>query len=235
MIKGIFSAAKNLQSGEKHIGVIANNLANLNTIGFKREVPFSMIMDAQGNLRANQINDSKQGEMVLTGNPLDLGINGKGFFIVETKYGEKITRDGKFKISDEGYLVNQNGDKVIGKDGEIHFGSNVFNSDQSIVVTKSGEIKVGENILDELRIVGVEKPEELSKAGGAYFDIEGVDLEEMENTEYEITQGYIESSNVNIMEEMEAMIRLNNDYQSTQKIIRYLDDSLEKANTIGKV
>lgn len=235
MIKGIFSAAKNLQSGEKHIGVIANNLANLNTIGFKREVPFSMIMDAQGNLRANQINDSKQGEMVLTGNPLDLGINGKGFFIVETKYGEKITRDGKFKISDEGYLVNQNGDKVLGKDGEIHFGTNVFNSDQSIVVTKSGEIKVGENILDELRIVGVEKPEELSKAGGAYFDIEGVDLEEMENTEYEITQGYIESSNVNIMEEMEAMIRLNNDYQSTQKIIRYLDDSLEKANTIGKV
>lgn len=235
MIKGIFSAAKNLQAGEKHIGIIANNLANLNTIGFKREVPFSMILDAQGNLHVNQINDPKQGEMVLTGNPLDLGINGKGFFVVETKFGEKITRDGKFKISEDGYLVNQSGDKVLGKDGEIHFGSNVFNSDQSIVITKSGEIKIGENILDELRIVGVEKPEELSKAGGAYFDIDGVELEELENTEYEITQGYIESSNVNIMEEMESMIRLNNDYQSTQKIIRYLDDSLEKANSIGKV
>lgn len=235
MIKGIFSAAKNLQAGEKHIGIIANNLANLNTIGFKREVPFSMILDAQGNLHANQINDPKQGEMILTGNPLDLGINGKGFFVIETKFGEKITRDGKFKISEDGYLINQIGDKVLGKDGEIHFGSNVFNSDQSIVITKSGEIKIGENILDELRIVGVEKPEELSKAGGAYFDTDGVELEELENTEYEITQGYIESSNVNIMEEMESMIRLNNDYQSTQKIIRYLDDSLEKANSIGKV
>ncbi|GAB4131603.1 MAG: flagellar basal-body rod protein FlgF [Ignavibacteriales bacterium] len=235
MIKGIFLAARNLQSGEKHIGVVANNLANLNTIGYKKEVPFSMILDAEGNLNARQINDPKQGEMVLTGNPLDLGINGKGFFVVETKNGEKITRDGKFKISEEGYLVNQVGDKVMGKDGEIHFGSNIFNADQSIVVTKNGEIKVGDNILDELRIVGVEKPEELSKAGGAYFSIDGVDVEELENGSFEISQGYLESSNVNIMEEMESMIRSNNDYQSTQKIIRYLDDSLEKANSIGKV
>jgi flagellar basal-body rod protein FlgG len=235
MIKGIFLAARNLQSGEKHIGVIANNLANLNTIGYKREVPFSMILDSEGNLSARQINDPKQGEMVLTGNPLDLGINGNGFFVVETKYGERITRDGKFRISDEGYLVNQMGDKVMGKDGEIHFGSNVFNSDQSIVVSKTGEVKVGDTILDELRIVRVEKPEELNKTGGSYFSIEGVDVEELENGEFEITQGYLETSNVNIMEEMESMIRSNNDYQSTQKIIRYLDDSLEKANSIGKV
>lgn len=235
MIKGIFLAARNLQSGEKQIGVVANNLANLNTIGYKKEVPFSMILDAQGNLTARQINDHKQGEMVLTGNPLDLAINGKGFFLIETKNGEKITRDGKFTISEEGFLVNQAGDKVMGKDGEIYFGNNIFNADQSIVVSKSGEIKIGDTILDELRIVAVEKPEELDKAGSVYFSIDGVDIEELEHGSYEISQGYLETSNVNIMEEMETMIRSNNDYQATQKIIRYLDDSLQKANTIGKV
>jgi len=103
------------------------------------------------------------------------------------------------------------------------------------VVSKTGEIKVGDTILDELRIIKVEKPEELNKIGGSYFSTDGVDIEELENGEYEITQGYLETSNVNIMEEMESMIRSNNDYQSTQKIIRYLDDSLEKANSIGKV
>ncbi len=235
MIKGLFVSARSLHSGNQHIGVVANNLANINTSGFKREEQFSEMLTSAGDLIVRQVTDFKQGELTHTGNPMDLAIKGEGFFAVKTENGEVLTRDGRFTISQEGYLVNLNGDKVMGSDGEISFGENIFQKEQTISISKKGEIRVGETVVDELLIAKVEDKSQLEKAGENYFKHTQSDFESMEEKEYEVTQGFLESANVNPVEEMQSMIKLNKDYQSSHKIVNALDDSLEKANQIGKV
>ncbi|MBN1301123.1 MAG: flagellar hook-basal body protein [Melioribacteraceae bacterium] len=235
MIKGIFMAGRSLHSGNQHIEVVANNIANINTSGFKKEAPFTQLLDEAGNLVIRQVTDYKQGELTHTGNPLDIAIKGEGFFTVETENGEMLTRDGRFTVSQEGFLVNVNGDKVLGKDGEISFSANIFDNESTITVTKNGEILAGKNIIDELKIVKPEDLKSLEKAGNNYFTSLNGDYMEVEEGEFELSQGYLESSNVNPVEEMENMIRLNTDYQSSYKIMNQLDESLKNANQIGRV
>ncbi len=235
MIKGLHLSARSLHSGNQHIGVVANNLANINTSGFKREEPFSEILSAEGQIEVRQSTDFKQGELVHTGNPLNLSLKGEGFFKIETDNGTRLTRDGRFKISEEGILVNYNGDKVLGQDGEINFGENIFQQNQMIYISKTGEIKVGKETVNTLDIVNVEDIKSLSKAGSNYFMQPNEDFVTLDPNEYEIAQGFLESSNVNPVEEMQSMIKLNKDYQSSFKIVTYIDKSLENANRIGKV
>ncbi len=235
MIKGIYQAARGLYSGDKHIGVVANNLANLNTTGFKKELPFHEIMDAEGNYQVKQFTDFKQGELLLTSNPLDMAIKGDGFFAVQTDKGIELTRDGKFAVSEEGYLVNNKGFKVLGRNGEIAFEDSKFNQDLTVTISKEGEIKVGETVLDELLIVNSDNPQFLEKSDNAYFTDPQGNFNTAESGRYEVIQGFLETSNVSPIEEMENMIRMNKDYESAQKIVRYLDESLERANQIGKV
>jgi flagellar basal-body rod protein FlgF len=235
MIKGLHLSARSLHSGNQHIGVVANNLANINTSGFKREEPFSEILNSAGQIEIRQTTDFKQGELVHTGNPLNLSIKGDGFFKVETENGTRITRDGRFQISNEGILINSNGDKVLGTDGEINFGENIFQQDQMINISKSGEIKVGKETVATLDIVKVEDLKTLEKAGSNYFLQPEDDFTTLDPDEFEIAQGFLESANVNPVEEMQSMIKLNKDYQSSFKIVTYLDKSLEDANRIGKV
>jgi len=236
MIKGLQLSARSLHSGNQHIGVVANNLANINTSGFKREEPFSEILNAEGGINVRQTTDFKQGELVHTGNPLNLSIKGDGFFKIETENGTRLARDGRFQISQEGILMNYNGDKILGQDGgEINFGENIFQQDQMITISKSGEIKVGKETVSVLDIVKVEDLKTLSKAGNNYFIQPDDDYTSMDSEDFEIAQGFLESSNVNPVEEMQSMIKLNKDYQSSFKIVTYLDKSLESANRIGKV
>jgi flagellar basal-body rod protein FlgG len=235
MIKGLFQSARSLQSGNQHVGVVANNLANINTSGFKREEPFSEILSNEGEIIVRQVTDYKQGELAFTGNPLDMAVKGEGFFAIQTENGKMLTRDGRFTISKDGYLVNLNGDKVLGTDGEISFGENIFQQKQNITVSNHGEIKVGETTVDDFLIVGIEDTKQLKKSGSNYFVYSSEDFAEQEEGKFELSQGYLESANVNPVEEMQAMIRLNKDYQSSFKIVNYLDESLEKANQIGKV
>ena len=120
MIKGIYTAARALDSRMRNLDIVANNLANVNTTGFKRELPFSEIIDQAGNAQIRQASDFRPGELAQTANPLDLALSGDGFFVVQSENGLQMTRDGKFSISNEGYLVNKQGYKVMGKSGAIN-------------------------------------------------------------------------------------------------------------------
>ena len=235
MIKGLFQSARSLHSGNQHLGVVANNLANINTSGFKREEPFSEILSNEGQIIVRQVTDYKQGELVYTGNPLDMAIKGDGFFAIQTENGKRLTRDGRFTISNEGYLVNLNGDKVLGSDGEISFGENIFQQEQNITISNRGEIKVGDTEIDDLLVVSIEDTNNLDKAGKNYFRYTTEDFTEQDEGKFELSQGYLESANVNPVEEMQSMIKLNKDYQSSFKIVNYLDESLGQANQIGKI
>jgi len=234
MIKGIFQAGQNLQVGEKQIGVIANNLANMGTSGYKKALPFYQILMEQGGMVTKQVTDFAAGEHLFTSNPLDLALKGEAYFTVETESGERLTRDGKFSISDEGFLTNRKGDKVIGEGGLINLKDIMNNKDNKITISADGIIKVGEKTVDKLMIMRGAEDTQLIKDYEVYFKSDK-DFVQVNDGEYEVSQGFLESSNVSPIEEMESMISLSKNYESAKNILSYLDESLEKANQIGKV
>ena len=235
MIKGIYTAARGLNSRMKNLEVVANNLANLNTTGFKREVPFSEIMNQYGKTEIKKSTDYQQGDLVQTSNPLDLAISGKGFFVVETENGPQLTRNGKFNLSTDGYLVTQEGYKVMGNEGPINVSGLILDKNKTLTVAKNGEIKYGNQPVDNLMIAQMNDPADSERASGVNFIADSDGFSAASPDTFNIKQGYLEESNINPIQEMQAMIQINSEYDSAHKVINYLDQSLDEANQIGKV
>jgi flagellar basal-body rod protein FlgF len=236
MIKSIYTAARSLETRAKNIDVIANNLANVNTTGFKREVPFSELLTGSGDVNLRKITSQEQGSVVQTSNPLDVAITGKGFFVLKGEDGEtEITRDGRFKLSENGLLVNADGLMVMGTNGPISLEDQIRGNSSDIKINKDGEIKIGENSIATLMVVNVDNASSLTRADNSNFKIEDQGYQVASPGDYAVSQGYLEESNTNPIEEMEAMIQLNKSYESAQKVITALNQSLQDANDIGKV
>jgi flagellar basal-body rod protein FlgG len=235
MIKGIYTAARALDSKMRNLEIVANNLANVNTAGYKRELPFSEVIDQFGNPQIQQASDFRTGELAQTSNPLDLAVSGNGFFVVQNGNNLQITRNGKFSISSDGFLVNQQGSKVMGSNGAINI-DKLQSDDQGVItVSNSGEIKLGDKVVDNLLIVNPDNPQDSARTSGENFILGTNDFTTTPESDYQIKQGYYEESNVNPIKEMQDMILLNNQYDSAHKMINYLDKSLDEANQIGKV
>jgi flagellar basal-body rod protein FlgG len=235
MIKGIYTAARALDSRMRNLEIVANNLANVNTAGYKRELPFSEVIDQYGNAQIQQASDFRTGELAQTSNPLDLAVSGNGFFVVQNGDNLQITRNGKFSISSEGFLVNQQGYKVMGSNGAINIDKLQSNQNGVITVSNSGEIKLDDQIVDNLLIVNPDDPQQTVRTSGENFILGTNGFTTTPESDYQIKQGYYEESNVNPIKEMQDMILLNNQYDSAHKMINYLDKSLDEANQIGKV
>jgi len=236
MIKGIYSAGRSLEQGIKNIDVIANNLANVNTTGYKRQIPFSEILSDSGDVGVRNITSQEQGNLVKTSNPLDLALTGKGFFVLkDDDGGTEITRDGRFKISPDGLLVSDDSMPVMGQNGIISLEDSLVENNSEIKVNKDGEIKIGDRTIATLLVVDVDNSSSLTRAGNSNFKVENQGYQVASPNEYAISQGYLEEANTNPIEEMEAMIQLNKNYESAQKVINALDQSLQQANDIGKV
>jgi len=235
MVNGIFNIARSLNSRVKNIDVIANNLSNINSTGFKKQAPFQEYLNNSGEIQVKQTTDYGQGEITLSANPLDLAISGEGYFLVKTENGTELTRNGKFHISENGFLVNGNGDKVLGSKGEISFGDLASSDNPSINISKTGDIKIGETDIDSLVIVRLENPQEAIRTSDSNFAVADDNYSVAATQNYEVVQGYLEESNVNPVLEMQTMIQTNKDYESAYKIMRYLDQTLEKSNQIGRV
>ena len=233
MIKGIFQSAKSLQACNKNMEKVANNLANINTTGYKREGMFSEILSSMTGPKIRSVVDTSQGELFTTSNPLDMAINGEGLFVLQSENGYEFTRNGSFRISDEGFLVNEEGKKVIGKNGEIDLSSFLNGEDAKISVSKNGEIQVNDTPVSELLVVKIDDFEK-RKTGLNFNATENI-MDFVQQDKYEILQGYLEESNVNPILEMENMINISKDYESAYKMITYLDGTLEKANELGKL
>lgn len=235
MIKGIYHAARSLETQNKNMERIANNLANLNTIGYKREGLFIQILNQLGGPQVKSPVDLTQGEVFETKNPLDVAIVGIGLFVVKTDKGYEYIRNGNFQISPEGFLVDKQGRKVIGKNGEINLSEYKLDENNMLSISRNGEIKVGENSVDTLLIAKIDEDKYDFRKEGLNFDSIS-DIEELaEENEYQLLQGYLEESNVNPIQEMENMIRVSKDYESSYKMVITLDESLQKSVEIGKI
>ncbi len=233
MIKGIYQSARSLLAANKNMEKISSNLANLNTVGFKREGMFSEVLKSVGQSEVRSSVDTSQGEIYETLNPLDLAIVGDGMFTIQTQRGFEFTRKGNFKISDDGFLVNEQGNKVLGKGGEINL-TEYLNAEQTdIKISTKGELSINENHVADLLVVKIDDYEK-RKIGLNFNSTQDIQDLAQEN-EFELRQGYLEESNVNPMVELENMINLSKDYETAYKMVNYLDSSLEKANDLGRI
>ncbi len=235
MIKGLYNSAVNMTTRMKNLEIISTNLANINTTGYKREVPFSEYLSREDGIQVKDITDFREGDLSETGNPFDLAITGNGFFMVETESGVQLTKNGKFSISDEGYVVNENGDKVMSKNGSVNIYESVTDKNKPIEITKEGEIKQGEIVIDKLLITKVENQEGMRRVGGQNYMFDNMDYEPASENDYQVHQGYLENSNTNPIIELENMIKVSKDYEASQKMIKTFDSILSQSKEIGRV
>ncbi len=214
--------------------VIANNLANLNTRGFKRDlVFFEMLKPNDTNSKARVATDFEQGALTETNNPLDLALSGPGFFAVQTEEGVAFTRDGHFKLDADGVLRTQQGYAVLGEGGEIVLIDQDLKPEQ-ITITRNGEIYLGDMFIDRLAIKDFEDYSQLQKRGENMFvvddSVQPLDLEEPE-----VHQGFLEEANINPAEEMIQLIEVQRQFESIQRMVRTLDETFHKAAAeVGK-
>jgi flagellar basal-body rod protein FlgF len=225
----------------REIDVVSNNIANLSTTGYKTDnAAFSEYLSTGA--QANQFDgpdrrvsfvqdrqtwhDFSQGPFKVTGAPLDVAIDGDGFFVVQTNRGERFTRNGSFQINNVGELVTSNGDRVLSDGGPIVFQPN----DRDITITADGTIKVREganaksdSTRGKLRVVMFNNNLPLQKDGTSMFSAPA-NLQQEPATKSRIVQGAIEQSNVKAVVEMARLIQVTRHYTEVANIIQQQSD-----------
>lgn len=258
MVKGLYTAYSGMINEQHRMDVITNNLANSDTTGYKKEGATSQSFDSllaikikdasePGGMPRNIGNaslgvkigenytDYSQGSFKVTGNTYDFAMSGDGFFNIEytNKAGEtstKYTRDGSFVVNTEGYLVTKDGDFVLGTDnGRIQ-----IDPTKEVSVDVLGNIRQEGALAGRIKVTDFTDYNYLEHFGENFYQpVEGATEKNYTGT---IRQGYLEASNVRVVEEMVEMISVSRQYESNQRLITTIDDSLKIASQqLGKV
>lgn len=235
MVKGIYDAAQSMVSRQKNIEIIANNLANISTVGYKRSLPFSEVLAREDGKKETSITDFTEGSFSKTNNPFDVAVNNKKFFLIRTEKGIELTSNGKFKMSDDGYLVDQEGHYVVTKRGRVNIQDSVVGNQNNFSINKNGEILVGDAVVDQLLIAQIENQDDLKRTETQRFMMPEGGYSFAQEGSFEIFQGYLEDSNVNPVVEMQNLITINKDYGAAQKMISSIDSVMGMAKEIGRV
>lgn len=246
MINGILYSSRGCLKEEMKMDIVSNNLANANVVGFKKDrISFNEFLNQAGsrnvpqNMSQPQIVDTElitiqsdmaQGDIRATENNLDLAIFGKGFFKVNTPQGIRYTRKGNFTLDPRGSLITQEGYNVMGKSGSINIlGTNIDIDGEGRIISDEGEA-------GQLDMVAFDNDEDLLKEGNGLYRHKNDDPGTSLPSETRIKQGYLELSNVNIVEEMVKMIQSLRAFESYQRSIKVLDGIDNKAiNEVGKL
>jgi len=241
MIKGIHAAASSMLPRIQKQETIANNLANINTPGYKRESVFLQQFNAlksrqhktesewQVPMVDNVYTDFSRGALEFTGNDLNVAIDGDGFFVISSPEGEVYTRNGNFHLNQEGVLVNSDDLPVLSDNGEI------TTDGGDIHIGIDGLISINGEEAGKLMVVDFEKPYQLNKISAGLYRSEP-DASQIDSEFTYVRQGYLEKANVEVIQEMVDMIASYRNYESDQKAIQILDETLSKAvNEVGRV
>lgn len=241
MQDSMYSALFGAMSQEHRLGIIANNLANVNTTGYKQdrftfqntmiEFAHDRIMQPVNSLEdpklfprpvhlskvrlADERVDFTQGGLKETGGPLDMAILGEGFFKVRTEVGDFYTRNGNFQVSPDGILITNQGFPVLAGGNELEIPANA-----QVIMDSAGTITVDGDEIGQLDIVSVDDLSAMRKYGNNLFTIdEESDAQEIAAQDAEVAQGYLEQPNVNVVEEMVNMIETHRAFEAYQKVI----------------
>ncbi len=255
MLRGLYTAYTGMRTQQEKMDTISNNLANVDTAGFKKDhvvlSSFKEVLTYKLNdpERVNAQNigkmslgvkideiytDHVQGSLKQTDDNLDIALQGQGMIKVgelgaDGTMVEKYTRDGSLKVDQQGRLVTNDGLFVLGQENEI-----LLLDQSNVRINKDGSIYSKEVKLGQIQVVGIEDNTSLRKQGASLY----IATEDTVETAFEgsIEQGFLESSNANSIEGMINMIATMRTYETNQKIIQTYDGTLDKAvNSVGAV
>ncbi len=228
MIESLGTIVEAFSARVPHLDCVTHNLANIHTPGFKVEKNYFKMKENAGTQGAPYIPativDFSEGLIQRTGNPLDMAIEGDGFFAIETKEGEVYTRKGNFMVNRANELVTTEGNHVLGEGGPIVL------TGKDVQVSANGEIKTEAGVIGKLRIVKFDKLEALVKRSSCIFtNPENKGVLKMHDAPV-VRSEHLENSNVESLKEMVEMIDIQRTVESYQKIIQTLGD-LDRLST----
>jgi flagellar basal-body rod protein FlgF len=234
---GIYTALSGAIAQERNLNTVSQNLANVNTTGYKeRDVSFEEIVaNRDGTARQVDVADveseTSAGQIKKTDNPLDLALKGEGFFRVgPTVAGDDgssqqlVTRDGNFQTLEDGTLVTKKGNPVMSVSGDK---IRIPRDSTNININSNGVIKDDLGFIDQIDVVGVRDPQDLEPRADTNFQTTGENL--VANTNAEIQQGFLEKSNVDPMKNMTEMIRIQRHFETMTKLMQTFDSIDQKA------
>ena len=262
MVRGWYTAASGMLAQQRQLDVISNNLANVDTTSFKRDVAFQKSfpelllrrMNDDGVLRhpfgsvdkapiigklglgveTNEVfTEFEQGSLKQTFSQSDLALDGKGFFAVRTPSGEEYTRNGNFLIGVEGYLETKEGYPVMGEEGRIFLQDMEYSIDVDgrIFARPITEPEADSQYIDRLKIVEFENERFLNKKGSSFYlsnELTGEAIAAEGPSRPRIIQNFLETANVNVVNEMVRMIEVNRAYEANQKCVHSVDAMMAK-------
>ena len=258
MLKGLYTAYTGMINEQHRLDTMTNNLANASTVGYKKEGATSQsfrdvltvkIRDTSTGRYVSQrigrnnpgvkigenYTDYTQGSYRVTGNTYDLALDGEGFFTIEftNKAGETsymYTRGGQFTLNEEGYLVTEDGDYVLGTGNRRIRLNTLLDSD----IGTDGTISQNGVPVAKILVTDFEDYNYLEKYGETYY--RPIDGARSFESDAKVNSGYLEMANVQIVTEMVNLIAITRNYESAQKIIQTYDGSLDIAvNQLGRV
>jgi flagellar basal-body rod protein FlgF len=244
MLRGLQIAASGMLAQQLRHETIANNLANADTAGYKadqsvfrtaldvaiwrlgdhrRGIPAPQVGSISFGVRVDGVTtDVRNGAIAHTGRPLDVAIEGDGFFVIDTPQGARYTRDGAFRHAADGTLVTADGMPVMGTRGAIR------SAGISITIAANGDVLANGQVIDRLRVVQLQNA---VKEGANRFSGEAQPLQQ-----FTLQVGALERSNVSVVQAMVDMIMAMRAYEASHRAVLAQDETLQKAvNDVGKV
>lgn len=228
MDAGLSHASAAMRAGEKRLESIAHNIANVSTRGYKRETTFTHALQTNRG-RGTQVAtrsapDLSQGQLETTGNALDLALDGRGWFVIESPGGRSYARDGSFRLDDRGTLVTQDGLPVAWKGSR----GTVRPAGESVVIDSDGRVRQGETTVGQLDVVDLEDTSRLQPVGeGRWIAPPGT---RETPSKALVRQGNVENSNVEAMDELVALITIQRSFESAATAVRTIEQSYRRLN-----
>ncbi len=235
MDSGYYAACAGLAAQTQALELVANNLANLGTSGYRgQQATFRSLLAGRQNVMWNPVNaavndfgvlggsriDLASGSLTATGSPLDLAVAGKGFFVVKSAQGMLYTRNGSFHRTPTGQLVTADGDAVLGEQGAINLPNG------TVAVSADGTVSVDGAVVATLRIAEFSPNTSLSAAGKAMYS--APDGSALPAASSSIRQGMLEESNVSPVEGVVELITIQRNAEMMQRAITLFDSQLNQ-------
>jgi flagellar basal body rod protein FlgG len=215
MSDAFIDAYSALDARMKIVDVITNNLANANTVGFKRD--FSHILEGETGFDVGTNIDLSSGDLIGTGNNLDAAINGEGFFAIETPSGERYTRGGSFGVNAAGELVTKDAMRVLSTSNQP-----IVVGDGKVEIRDGGVVTVDDNEVGTLKVVTFNDSSKLQKEGFQRLAWNGEASGIRPVADPQVKGGYVERSNVNAVDEMVHLMAAYREFEAVQRTLKTL-------------
>ena len=256
MVRGLYTAWTGMYNEQKRLDVIANNIANAATTGYKQEGVTSQSFDDMLAIKVRDhavgrksevigsmtlgvkvgevYTNHTQGSIRPTENTYDLALDGSGFFTMKVTDATgndhiRYTRAGNFTVTQEGYVTDSDGNRLQSEAGDL-----LVPMGASIVFDSAGAVYANGELIDQLKITDFEDYSYLKKYADTMY--EAVEGATEIPTQGQVLQGFLEQSNVNVVKEMTQMIAITRAYEANQKVLKAMDSTMDQAvNSVGRV